>query len=285
MIPASFAYERAQSVREAVELLESHQGEAKVLSGGHSLIPLLKLRLTSPTVLVDIGGIAELKGISAEGDRLVVGALTTHAEVAASPEVRRHLPLLAEAARQVGDLQVRNRGTVGGNIAHADPASDLPAVALALDAVITVEGPAGRSEVPVEDFILGPLLTALGGSDVVVSVAFPIPKGKWKGAYEKYPHPASGYAVAGVAAVIGVDDGGTIRDARVGITGVGDMPYRARDVEAALVGNPATEEVVRRAAERADAEGSFSGDLFASEDYRRHLSKVYTRRALMRSLP
>ncbi|HHY67493.1 MAG TPA: xanthine dehydrogenase family protein subunit M [Alicyclobacillus sp.] len=283
MIPAAFAYERARSVQEAVQLLEAHQGEAKVLSGGHSLIPLLKLRLTSPGVLVDIGGISELRGISVEGDRVVVGALTTHGEVASSDLVRDKLPVLAEAAKQVGDLQVRNRGTVGGNIAHADPASDLPAVALALDAVVAVEGPSGPSEVPVADFILGPLLTSLGASDVVVSVAFPIPQGSWKGAYEKYPHPASGYAVAGVAAVLGVENG-IIRDARVGITGVADTPYRAREVEAALIGQPAGEEAVRRASERADAEGSFSGDLFASEDYRRHLSRVYTRKALLRCL-
>lgn len=285
MIPSAFAYERAQSVRDAVRLLESHQGEAKILSGGHSLIPLLKLRLTSPSVLIDIGGLSELRGISAGEDQVVVGALTTHAEVANSPVIKEKLPLLAEAARQIGDLQVRNRGTVGGSLAHADPASDLPAVALALDAVLTVEGPDGRKEIPIGDFILGPLLTALGGSDVVVSISFPIPKGRWKGAYEKYPHPASGYAVVGVAAVLAVDGGGLIREARVGITGAADTPYRAREVEAALIGKPANEETIRQAAEQADAEGSFSGDLFASADYRRHLCKVYARRALARALP
>ncbi|MBT9258638.1 MAG: xanthine dehydrogenase family protein subunit M [Clostridiales bacterium] len=284
MIPAAFDYERATSVEEAIRLLQSRKGEAKILAGGHSLLPLMKLRLATPAFLVDIGGIQELKGIRREGDDLGVGALTTHSELAKDPVVRETLPLLAEAASLIGDLQVRNRGTVGGNLAGADPASDLPALALALEARLEVQGPDGVREVAAEDFILGPFLTSLADDEVVRKVRFPIPQGSWKGAYVKYEHPASGYAVVGVAAVLSLDEGGAIREARVAITGAADMAYRARGVEAALKGRKPEEAVLREAAEKAAEGASFSGDLFASADYRRHLAKVYTKRALQKAL-
>ncbi|MDI3269123.1 MAG: xanthine dehydrogenase family protein subunit M [Bacillota bacterium] len=284
MIPTAFDYERASSVEEAVHLLQSHKGEARILAGGHSLLPLMKLRLASPAVLVDIGGIQDLKGIAVEGKDLVVGALTTHSELSRDERVKKNLPLLAEAAGLIGDLQVRNRGTVGGNLAGADPASDLPAVALALEARLMVEGPQGAKEIPMEDFILGPLLTALGPDEVVRAVRFPIPAETWKGAYAKFEHPASGYAAAGAAVVLLLDEGGTIKEARVAITGAADMAYRARAVEEALKGEKADEEVFTRAAEQAAEGASFSGDLFASGDYRRHLAQVYTRRALRKAV-
>ena len=202
MIPAAFRYQRANSVEEAVRILAESGGTAKVLAGGHSLIPMMKLRLTRPEHLVDIGRIPGLKGIRVEGNQLVIGALTTHGEVAASETVKEKLPVLAEAASVIGDLQVRNRGTVGGNLAHADPAADLPAAALALDGSLVAVGPDGTRTINLADFFFGPFITALATDEIVTEVRFPIPEGPWGGAYEKFAHPASGYAVVGVAAAV-----------------------------------------------------------------------------------
>lgn len=278
-------------MQEAVEILAGSAGKARVLAGGHSLIPLLKLRLTSPPLLVDIARIGELKGIRLSDGQVVVGALTTHAELAASALVRHHCPVLAEAASVIGDMQVRNRGTVGGNLAHADPASDLPAVAVALDATLSVTGPRGSRDVAAADFFLGPLMTALGPDELVTAVRFPARSSLAAGpgqrvgmAYLKFPHPASGYAVVGVAAVVGLDDAGVVRSVRVGVTGVGDRAFRAAAVEQALVGQPAEAGAIERAAARAADGVEVQEDLFASRDYRGHLCRVYVKRALIEAV-
>lgn len=284
MITDAFAYTRAQSVEEAVRLLEESGGEAKVLAGGHSLLPLMKMRLTSLEKLIDIGRIPELKGVRQQGDRLEIGALTTHAEVAKDPLVQEKFPALAEAAAKIGDIQVRNRGTVGGNIAHADPASDLPALAVAFDAEIEVQGMDGKEIFHADEFFLGPLITALPENGVLTSISLAIPPAGAKSTYLKYPHPASGYAVIGVAAAAGKGSDGTIEYVRVGITGVGDVAFRAEAVEQTLLGNKPTETLIREAADKAAAGQEMGSDLFASAEYRRHLCSVYTERALKKLL-
>lgn len=284
MIANAFAYTRAQSVEEAVRLLEESGGEAKVLAGGHSLLPLMKMRLTTLEKLIDIGRIPELKGVRQKGDRLEVGALTTHVEVAQDPLVQEKFPALAETAAKIGDIQVRNRGTVGGNIAHADPASDLPALAVAFDAEIEVQGAGGKETFRAEEFFLGPLITAMPENGVLTSVSFAIPPAGAKSTYLKYAHPASGYAVIGVAAAASKGSDGTVEYVRVGITGVGDVAFRAEAVEQTLLEKKPTETLISEAAEKA-AEGQEMGsDLFASAEYRRHLCSVYTERVLKKLL-
>jgi carbon-monoxide dehydrogenase medium subunit len=284
VIPSTFEYARAGSVEEALRMLKEAGGEAKLLAGGHSLLPMMKMRLTSPGKLIDISRIRELRGVRREGDRLVVGALTTHRQVAGDPLVREHLPALAEAASQIGDLQVRNRGTVGGNLAHADPASDLPAVAVALEAELEVQGPDGKQTFGADGFFLGPLITALPEDGLLTSVSFAIPPKGAKSTYVKFPHPASGYAVVGVAAALGTGTDGTVNYVRIGITGASDTAYRAEAAEQALLGKKPTEETIREAAARAADGREMNGDLFASSGYRRHLVQVYTARALRKLL-
>lgn len=284
MIPSAFAYERAESIHHALELLQAAGGEAKLLAGGHSLLPLMKLRLSSPRKLIDIGRLEELREVARVGDRIAVGALTTHAAVANHPVIRETIPMLAEAAAQIGDLQVRNRGTIGGNLAHADMASDLPAVALALDAQFTVATPHGMENISVADFFLGPMTTAMPENGLLTTVSFAVPPTGAQGVYEKFPHPASGYAVVGVAAVVAQDATGTINYARIGVTGAGDVAYRAYTVEEHLLGKPFTAQLASEVAAHAADDGSISEDLFASEEYRRHLCSVMVERALMRVL-
>ncbi len=281
MIPNTFAYEQANSLERAIELSRA-DADAKFLAGGHSLIPMMKMRLASPSKLIDISGLDELRGIKVEGHHVVVGALTPHREVANNRIIQTYLPALAEAARHIGDLQVRNRGTVGGNLAHADPASDLPAITLAYDAALTVLGPEGTETLFCEDFFLGPFMTALPEGNLILSVSFGIPPVGTKSVYVKYPHPASGYAVVGVAAIIGKDVDGRVNYVRIGVTGAGDVVYRARTVEQELAGNQLTESCILRASQYAADDGVIAEDLFASEAYRKHLCAVYVARALKR---
>ena len=284
MIPSTFEYERVSTVAEAIERLQAAGGEAKLLAGGHSLLPMMKLRLSSPAKLIDISSVQELHGIVREPDGLVVGALTTHAQVASSPMVREHLPALAQAASKVGDLQVRNRGTLGGNLSHADMASDLPAVALAYEAEIYVITMDSEETLQAEEFFLGPLMTAMPENSVMRSVKFRTPPSGSKSVYEKVPHPASGYAVVGIAAVVAVNEDNVVTHARIGITGAADVAYRARGVEDALIGKAFTEEAIQSAAVYASDDGMIAGDLYASEAYRRQLCKVHTARALRKLL-
>lgn len=284
MIPTSFDYVRAASVPEAIQLLKNFNGEGKLIAGGHSLVPLMKFRITTPGTLIDISQIQELKGVSKEGGRLVIGALTTYAEALGDPLVAAHLPVLAEAIQKIADLQVRNKGTIGGNIAHADPAADLPALALALDAVVHITGEDGEERVPIQDFLFGPFMTALPETSIVTAVSFAIPPTEGKSIYLKYFHPASGYAVVGVAAVARKTSAGVINHIRVGITGAGDCAFRAENVEKYLLGKMATPENISKAAQLAADGVDMSEDLFASGEYRKHLCEVYTERALRKVL-
>ncbi len=272
MIPAPFDYQRASSVDEAVGLLAEHGDEAKLLAGGHSLLPLMKLRLAQPAVLVDIGGIGDLSFVSDGPDGTVrIGALTRHHDLAGSDLLRDQVPLLAEVAGQIGDPQVRHRGTIGGSIAHGDPASDLPAALLALRATLVVRGPGGEREIAADDFFTGFLETALAPDEVLTEVRVPaVPGAGW--AFEKFNRRAQDWAIVGVAAVL--TDGAT--GPGVGLVNMGSLPLRAAGVEEALRSGAA----VADAAARADEGTEPPNDLNASPEYRRHLARVLVRRAL-----
>jgi carbon-monoxide dehydrogenase medium subunit len=272
VIPAPFDFHRAASVDEAVEVLVAHGDEAKLLAGGHSLLPLMKLRLAQPAVLVDIGGIGDLSFVSDGADGSVrIGALTRHHDLAGSDLLRDQVPLLAEVAGQIGDPQVRHRGTIGGSIAHGDPASDLPAALLALRATLVARGPGGEREIPADGFFTGFLETALAPDEVLTEVRVPaVPGVGW--AFEKFNRRAQDWAIVGVAAVL--TDGAT--GPGVGLVNMGSLPLRAAGVEEALrSGAP-----VADAAARADEGTEPPNDLNASPEYRRHLARVLVRRAL-----
>jgi carbon-monoxide dehydrogenase medium subunit len=280
MYAPSFDYYRAGSLAEAQKLLQQHPG-AKVLAGGHSLIPLLKLRLTAPPALIDIGRIPELKGITASDGTIRIGALTTHAELASSPALKSGSPILSEAAAQIGDAQVRNCGTIGGNVAHADPASDLPTVLLALEARFTAIGPKGERTIAAGDFFRGMMATALGEHEILAAIEVPAKKPGVGMAYAKFVHPASRYAVVGAAAVIATKDGACTA-AKVAIGGLLPAASRARAVEAALVGARPSPDTIAKAADLVskDLGADVLGDIFASAEYRRAMAAVFVKRAL-----
>ena len=278
MYPANFEYFRAASVEEAVALLRRHK-DAKVLAGGHSLLPIMKLRLAEPAALIDIGHIHILRGVSHAGRNFRVGGLTTHAEIASSQTLHQECPLLSEAASHIGDIQVRNKGTIGGNIAHADPASDLPAVLVLLGATIHMAGPSGDRKVAAGDFFTGLLETALAEDEVLTVVEFPRHESGTGTSYKKFEHPASGYAICGAAAVVS----GT----RVGLAfnGVTEVPHLATGVGAALTGLVQSGSVLSDAEiDRAVDENLMItdplGDVQASGEYRVALAKAYGKRAL-----
>jgi carbon-monoxide dehydrogenase medium subunit len=280
MYAPDFNYYRAGSVAEASELLRKNPG-AKLLAGGHSLIPLLKFRLTAPPALIDIGRIAELKGVSVKGGTVRIGALTTHAELAASAELRDHCPALAEAARHVGDPAVRNRGTIGGNVAHADPASDLPTVLAALDARFVVSGAAGTTTVTAGSFFTGMMTTALGEHDLLTTIELPAKQNGQGAAYVKFTHPASRYAVIGVAAAVTVS-GGTCTAAAVAVGGLVPRPMRTPTLEKSLASRALSAETIAAAARLAvqDLGDDILGDVYASADYRKAVVPVWVKRAL-----
>jgi aerobic carbon-monoxide dehydrogenase medium subunit len=280
MYSSEFDYYRAGSVAEASQLLQKHPG-AKLLAGGHSLIPLLKLRLAAPPALIDIGRIAELKGVTVSDGTVRIGALTTHAALAASADLRTHCPMLSEAARQVGDPAVRNRGTIGGNVAHADPASDLPTALTALGARFTVAGPGGTRTIDAASFFTGMMATALGEHDLLTAIEVPAKTQDQGMAYVKFSHPASRYAVIGVAASLTVSRG-TGAAAAVAIGGLVPLATRASAVERALVGHEVSaERIAAAAALVADDLGTdVLGDLYASAEYRKAVAPVWVRRAL-----
>jgi carbon-monoxide dehydrogenase medium subunit len=280
MFASSFEYYRARSVSDAQQLMAAHPG-AKLLAGGHSLLPLLKLRLAWPPAVVDIGRIAELRGVVRQGDSVRIGALTTHAELAASADLRATVPALAEAAALVGDPAVRNRGTIGGNLAHADPASDLPTVLLAVDARLIAAGPKGERVIPVDGFFKGIMTTELADDEILVAVQVPASARGQASAYEKFAHPASRYAVLGAAALVTVADG-TCTAARVTIGGLLPSPRRASAVEKALVGKPASDQSIAEAAQQvsADLGRDVTGDIYASAEYRAAMAPVYIKRAV-----
>lgn len=280
MIPETFEYTAPTTIAESIALLVAHGDDAKVLAGGHSLIPMMKLRLASPGVLVDIGRVPELRGIRAHGDGITIGATTTHAEIGASSELKARFPIMAEAAMVIGDPLVRHRGTFGGSLAHADPAGDWPAVALALDATIQVTGPNGARSIPAREFFLDLFTSALEPDELLTAVTLPYPSVSAGMAYEKFAHPASGYAVVGVAAVVSLDADGICRDCRVGITGAGAKAMHADATEMMLLGERLTDERLRQASRQAAVGIALLSDLVASERYRAHLVAVFTERAL-----
>ena len=279
MIPAAFDYQRASSVDEAVRLLAESGGDAKILAGGHSLIPTLKLRLARPATLIDIGRIDELKGISEDGDTIVIGALATHDEVATSDVVQAKAPNVAAAAATIGDLQVRNCGTIGGALTHADPAADYPAAILADEAEIVVQGPNGSRTVPAAEFFVDIFKTAVQEDELLTAVRVPARAPGIGSVYLKFPNPASGYAVVGCAANVTMD-GGKCASAKVAFNGVSGVAFRDAGVEDAIMGTSADEAAIAAAAEYAGNGQDCMSDTFATADFRAHLAKVYAKRAL-----
>ena len=267
MIPAPFDYQRASSVEEAVALLGEHGDAAKLLAGGHSLLPLMKLRLAVPSVLVDLGRLGELRYVREAGDQVAIGALTRHRELETSELLRSAVPVLAHVAGQIGDPQVRHRGTIGGSIAHGDAASDLPAAVLALDGVMVATGPNGTREIPAAEFFKGFLETALAPDEVLTEIRVPRSPGGWS--FQKFNRRAQDWAIVGAVAV-------TNGSTRVALINMGATPLRARAVEAAVAAGASAGEAAAHAAEGAEP----SADLNASVEYRQHLATVLVRRAL-----
>ena len=267
MIPAPFDYTRAASVEEAVALLAEHGDSAKLLAGGHSLLPLMKLRLAVPSVLVDVGRITDLRYVRQEGDHVAIGALTRHRDLEVSELLRAEVPVLAHVAGQVGDPQVRHRGTIGGSLAHGDAASDLPAAVLALDGVLVATGPSGRREIPAAEFFKGFLETALRPDEVLTEIRVPRSPGGWS--FQKFNRRAQDWAIVGAVAVAG-------DTTRVALVNMGSTPLRASAVEAALAAGASPADAAAHAAEGTEP----SADLNATVEFRRHLATVLVRRAL-----
>ena len=274
MIPSPFDYFRPQSLDEATALLDLHGSDAKVLAGGHSLVPAMKLRLAQPKTIVDISRIADLNYIREQDGQIAIGAMTTHFEIESSALLAAQCPLLPELARQIGDVQVRNRGTLAGSLAHADPAADWPAVVLALEAELEIAGSTSRRVVKAQDFFIELMQTALQPNEILCEIR--VPKTNKSVAYVKFAQKASGFAIAGVAAV--VDKAG--KTVRLGVTGIAPKAYRAKAVEAALRGKELTAEAVEAAARKAAEGVEPLSDLHASAEFRAHLAQVNTKRAL-----
>lgn len=281
MIPAAFDYLAPTSVDEALAALAEHGDDAKIIAGGQSLLPVLRLRLNAPELIIDLGRIDELCGIDEEAEALVIGAMTTHAEVASSSLVAEHALLLTKTVGTVADSQIRHRGTFGGSLAHADPAGDLGAAALALDAQFVITGPTGSRTVGAADFFVGLFETAIGDDELLTSIRIPKHTG-WGAHYEKFTRVAQQWSIVAVAATVR-REGETISEARVGLTNMGATPLRAAAVEDALVGGPATVEAVAAAAAHAAEGTSPPTDLNGDADYRRHLATVLTRRAVLQA--
>jgi carbon-monoxide dehydrogenase medium subunit len=280
MIPAPFEYVRPDSVSAAVQALGSAGEDAKVLAGGQSLIPVLRLRLAYPTTLVDVGRIEELLGVRDDGDAIVIGAATTHHDVLHDPLVAQHAPLIAQATATVADRQVRHRGTFGGALAHADPAGDLGSVALALGCEFVAVGPSGERRIPAAEFFVDYLTTALAADELLTAVRVPKLGGGWSSHYEKFNRVAQAWSIVGVAALVRRENG-SIAEARVGLTNMGSTPVRAAAAEQALAGAEASAEAVAAAAEHAAEGTSPPSDLSGRADYREHLARVLTKRAVL----
>jgi carbon-monoxide dehydrogenase medium subunit len=279
VIPAEFAYARPTTVEEALQAIADGGEDVKVLAGGQSLIPVMRLRLAAPETVVDLTRVTELRGVREEGDVLVVGAMTTHSDVLADPLLARYGQLVVQATETVADRQVRHRGTFGGALVHADPAGDLPAVALALDAEFVLVGPSGRRTVPAADFFVDYLTTALEEGELLVEVRLPKLGEDWGVRYEKFNRVAQAWSIVAVAAAVR-REGGRIAEARIGLTNMGSTPLRATATEQALLGADVSLEAVTAAAALAADGTSPSSDLNAQADYRQHLARVLTKRAL-----
>ena len=280
MIPAEFEYTRPSTVADAVSALSEAGEDAKVLAGGQSLIPVLRLRLAYPTTVVDVGRVDEMRGVRDDGDAIVIGAATTHHEVMNDPLVAEHARLLAQATVTVADPQVRHRGTFGGALAHADPAGDLGACALALGCEFVASGPGGERRIPANDFFVDYLTTALNPDEVLTSVRVPKLGAGWSSHYEKFNRVAQAWSIVAVAALVRRENG-SIAEARIGLTNMGSTPLRASAVEQALAGADASAEAIGAAAEHAPEGTSAPSDLSGRADYREHLARVLTKRAVL----
>ena len=279
MIPAKFDYVRPGSVDEAVRALADGGDDAKVIAGGQSLLPLLRLRLAYPDLLVDVGGIEELRGVQDSGDALVIGARTTHYQLVHDPLVAAHAGLLAQATATVADPAVRHRGTLGGALAHGDPAGDLPAVILALDGTLIARGPNGERQIAAADFFVDYLTTSLEPDEILTAIRIPKLGPGWGYRYEKFHRTAQSWATVGVAALVRRSNG-SVAEARIGLTNMGTVPLRATAAEQAASGAEASRAALNEAAARADEGTEPPGDLHGAPDYRRHLARVLTGRAL-----
>ncbi|MEL7531876.1 MAG: xanthine dehydrogenase family protein subunit M [Bacteroidota bacterium] len=277
MIPNNFEYHRPSSVQEALGMLSQYGDEAKILAGGHSLIPTLKLRLNDPGHLIDIGHLKDMRYIRQEGNEIAIGANSTHSDVAFHALIEEHFPVMAQAGKLIGDVQVRNRGTIGGSIAHADPAADWPATLLATGASIVILGQGGSRSVAAIDFFKGLYYTAVNEGEIVTEIRIPVPPAGSRSAYMKFMQPASRFAIVGCAVMM---PGGNTDDVRVAFNGVSSAPFRDAGVESALNGKAADKANIEAAAAHAASGQSVMSDHFASEDYRTHLARVYARKTL-----
>ena len=279
MIPAPFDYVRPTTVEEAVTALREGGEDAKIMAGGQSLLPVLRLRMADPSLVIDLGGIPALRGVREDGDRIVVGAMTSHHDVIRDELLNEHVRLISETTKTVADPQTRHRGTLGGALAHADPAGDLAAPALALGAEFVIAGAGGVRTVAADDFFEDYFTTAIGPTEILTEMRFPKYTG-WGARYEKFNRVAQAWSIVAVAAAVKVE-GGTISDTRIGLTNMAGTPVRARSVEQALVGRPMSEDTVRRAAQSAAEGTNPTSDADAGSDYREHLARVLTGRAVL----
>ena len=284
MYPASFDYHTPGSVQEAISLLGKLRDDAKLLAGGHSLIPMMKLRLAQPKHLIDLRKVPGLAGIREDGGSVAIGAMTTHWQVESSKLLQAKIPVVSDAAGMIGDPQVRNLGTIGGSLAHADPAADMPAVMIALGVEFVIEGARGRRTVKVDDFFKGLMMTAVGPDEILVEIRVPVPPAGSGAAYLKFPHPASRFAVVGVCAALTVDGKGICTKAGVGVTGAGTKAVRAKGVEAGLAGKALDQAAIEAAAAKAADGVDVQADLQGSAEYKSHLLRVHARRAIEAAL-
>jgi len=284
MYPASFDYHTPGSVQEAISLLGKLRDDAKLLAGGHSLIPMMKLRLAQPKHLIDLRKVPGLAGIREDGGSVAIGAMTTHWQVESSKLLQAKIPVVSDAAGMIGDPQVRNLGTIGGSLAHADPAADMPAVMIALGAELVIEGTRGRRTVKVDDFFKGLMMTAVGPDEILAEIRVPVPAAGSGAAYLKFPHPASRFAVVGVCAALTVDGKGICTKAGVGVTGAGTKAVRAKGVEAGLAGKALDQAAIEAAAAKAADGVDVQADLQGSAEYKSHLLRVHARRAIEAAL-
>ena len=280
MIPPAFDYIAPQSLDEAVRALVAHGEEAKLLAGGHSLLPLLKLRLANPKLLIDLSKIPGLSNISQQDDKIVVGALTTHYQIESSELLKTKCPLLPQTARAIGDVQVRNRGTIGGSLAHADPSADWPAAILALGGELKLSGPKGERRIAVEEFFLGAMTTGVEPTEILTEIRVPVSPRRCGSAYLKMAQQASGFAIVGVAVWLKVAQDGRCEDIGVGVTGLSEKPFRARTVESRLRGNKLTPKLIAESAAQVAEGNDPMEDLHASAKFRTHLAQIYTSRAI-----
>ncbi|WP_053960447.1 FAD binding domain-containing protein [Sulfobacillus thermosulfidooxidans] len=281
MYTASFEYRRANSVDEALHWLAADPENSKILAGGHSLLPLMKLMLAEPQILIDIGRIRSLQGILVEDNWLRIGAYTTYAEIINNEEIARFCPLLAQVAATIGDVQVRNRGTIGGSLCHADPQADMPAAALALDAEVVIESPRGQRVEPVNGFFQAPFMTSLAADEILTAIRIPKIPAPVLSTYVKRSHPASGYPIIGVALWVRMD-GGVIRQCHLAITGIAMLPFRAFKVEEYLQGRTLDPETIARVSSLAEEDGILEED---EDGYKSHLLRVYVERAFWQLVP